>query len=209
VAITNKYSYNRWKTIVNVMILKEEENFKIHRLRVIHLYEQDYNLLLALKWRQQTQHCSKQQILHPCQFGGVPGKDAITPTVLEELQYEIGRASKRPLIHKDYDATACYDRIVMSLGSLIARGHGQHRSIVFINAATLAEAKYVLKTKLDISESSYQHCELFPIFGSGQGAGNSPGLWDALARSSSNATKIKPMGRTFTLQMAKSKSKYT
>jgi len=28
----------RWKTIVNVMILKEQGNIKIHRLRVIHLY---------------------------------------------------------------------------------------------------------------------------------------------------------------------------
>jgi hypothetical protein len=181
VAISNKYSYERWKTIVNVMILKEADNFQIHRLRVIHLYEQDYNLLLAIKWRAQTQHCSKQQILHSCQYGGVPGKDAVIPTVLEELQYEIGRASKRPLIKKDYVATACYDRIVMSMGSLIARGHGQHRSIVFINASTLAQAKYVLKSQMDISEKHYQHTEFFPIYGSGQGAGNSSGLWGAIS----------------------------
>ena len=49
VAIANRYSYKRWQTIVNVMILKEADNFQIHRLRVIHLYEQDYNLILALK----------------------------------------------------------------------------------------------------------------------------------------------------------------
>ena len=67
------------------------------------------------------------------------------------------------------------------MGSLIARGHGQHRSIVFINASTLAAAKYVLKTKLDISESFYQHSEIFPIYGSGQGAGNSSGLWGCIS----------------------------
>jgi hypothetical protein len=69
----------------------------------------------------------------------------------------------------------------MSMGSLIARGHGQHRSMVFINASTLAQAKYVLKTKLDISETFYQHSEFFPIYGSGQGAGNSPGLWGCIS----------------------------
>ena len=77
----------------------------------------------------------------------------------------------------DYDATACYDRITMNLASLISRAYGQHRSIVFINAKTLKSAKYILKTKLGISEASYQHCTAHPIYGSGQGAGNSSGIW--------------------------------
>ena len=38
------------ETIVNFMILKEPNNYKIHRLRVIHLYEFDFNLLLRVKW---------------------------------------------------------------------------------------------------------------------------------------------------------------
>ena len=46
------YVYKRWTNVVNMMILKEENNTKIHRLRVIHLYEADYNLLLGVKWRQ-------------------------------------------------------------------------------------------------------------------------------------------------------------
>ena len=57
-AITNKYSMNRWQHIVNVMIFKEPNNLKIHRLRVIHLYEQDYNLILAVKWRQLIKNCT-------------------------------------------------------------------------------------------------------------------------------------------------------
>jgi hypothetical protein len=39
----------RWKTIVNVMIFKDTGVYKIHRLRVIHIYEADFNLLLAVK----------------------------------------------------------------------------------------------------------------------------------------------------------------
>ena len=148
----------RWKSIVNVMILKELNNHRIHRLRVIHLYEQDYNLILAIKWPQLIQNGSNNQLLHPGQFGAVPGKDAILPTLIEEFQYEICRASRRPLVHLDYDATACYDRIVMSFGSLASRSFGQHRSIVFINAKTLEDAKYYLKTQLGVSDRSYKHC---------------------------------------------------
>jgi hypothetical protein len=40
-SIKHKYSFDRWKIIVNMMIYKEEGNVKINKLRVIHLYEAD------------------------------------------------------------------------------------------------------------------------------------------------------------------------
>ena len=46
-AIKHNYAFTRWKNIVNMMILKEEGNFKIHRLCVIHLYESDLNFFLG------------------------------------------------------------------------------------------------------------------------------------------------------------------
>jgi hypothetical protein len=176
-ALINRYSYDRWKTIVNVMILKEENNFKIHRLRVIHLYEHDFNLILGVKWRQLIHNGLQEHTINSSQFGGLPGRDAITPTMIEELQYEISRASRRPLVHLDYDATSCYDRIIPSLASLISRGFGMHRNICFVHATTLEEARYLLKTQLGISDDFYTHSTEFPIFGTGQGSANSPAIW--------------------------------
>jgi hypothetical protein len=43
------YSLQRWQQVVNVMILKEPDNHCIHRLRVLHLFEADYNLILGVK----------------------------------------------------------------------------------------------------------------------------------------------------------------
>jgi hypothetical protein len=51
-ALTRGYSYRRWQQVVNSMLWKEPGNHKIHRTRVIHLYEADYNLVLSLKWRE-------------------------------------------------------------------------------------------------------------------------------------------------------------
>ena len=48
-ALRFNHSFDRWKTIVKVMIQKEPGNSKIHRLWVIHIYEADYNLLLGVK----------------------------------------------------------------------------------------------------------------------------------------------------------------
>jgi hypothetical protein len=159
------------------MILKEPDNIKIHRLRVMHLYEHDFNMILGIKWRQLIQQGLRESTINSSQFGGLPGKDAISPTVIEELQYKISRASRRPLIHLDYDASSCYDCIIPAMASLISRGYGMHQNICFVHSTTLEEAKYLLKTKLGVSEDFYQHCKSFPLYGTGQGSGNSPAIW--------------------------------
>ena len=79
---------------------------------------------MAIKWRKLLKQCDEQNFLHPHQFGSVLGKNSVTPTVIEELQYEILHTSKRPLVHNDFDAMACYDRIVMNLAGLISQSYG-------------------------------------------------------------------------------------
>jgi hypothetical protein len=48
-ALTHGFFYTRWQTVVNCMIKNDLGQPQIHRLRVIHLYENDYNLILAMK----------------------------------------------------------------------------------------------------------------------------------------------------------------
>jgi hypothetical protein len=50
-ALERGFTYNRWCQVANTMIFKEPGNIKIHRTRVIHIYEADYNLAMGLKWR--------------------------------------------------------------------------------------------------------------------------------------------------------------
>ena len=100
VAIKNQYSFHQWQSIVNVMILQQPGNHKIHHLRVIHLYEHE----VALSYPSLRQH----QKFNPVQYGRLPGHDAITPTIIEEIQYEISQASNKcPLVNLDYNTTAC------------------------------------------------------------------------------------------------------
>jgi hypothetical protein len=68
-ALQHSYSYHRWKNVVNVMIQKEPGNSKVHRLRVIHIYEADCNFLLQAKWRDLLRHSEKHKLLHPGQYG--------------------------------------------------------------------------------------------------------------------------------------------
>ncbi|KAG7357612.1 hypothetical protein IV203_002300 [Nitzschia inconspicua] len=179
------------------MIQKELGNTKVHRLRVIHLYEADFNLLLGVKWRQLTQHCIDSNLLNPWQFGGLPGRDATTPVFLEELQWEISRASRRSLLRMDFDATSCYDRIIPNIANLAGRSFGQHRALCFLHAKFREDAQYILKTKLGLSEEAYSHCELHPIFGTGQGSANSPVIWVLISSRLFDAHTTKANGATF------------
>ena len=87
------YTYERWTKIVNVMLQKDPGNPRIHRLRVIHIYEADYNMLLAIKWRQALHHAEDSQLLNDGMYGSRPGRSAHDPALLEVLQHEIYRMS--------------------------------------------------------------------------------------------------------------------
>jgi hypothetical protein len=112
---------NRWKDIINVMILKEPGNAKVHRLHVIHIFEADYNLILSLKWRALLKHAEDQNLLNNGQYGSHAGREAPALLYLEELKSEIAYGFRKPLVNMDNDASSCYDRIIVSLASLISR----------------------------------------------------------------------------------------
>ena len=42
------FAYDRWKEVVNCMINKKTDSFLLNQLRVIHLFEADYNLIIGL-----------------------------------------------------------------------------------------------------------------------------------------------------------------
>jgi len=191
------YSYERWKTIVNIMIFKEPGNIKIHRLRVIHIYEADYNLILGVKWRTMIHQAEDANALHPGQYGGRPYRNALDPVFMEELTREISRASLKPIVTLQNDAASCYDRIIPSLASLVSRKFGVTKTVTLVMAKTLQEAKYKLKTMLGVSEEYYQHCEFFPIYGTGQGSGNSPAIWCVISSVLFEAHSAQSFGATY------------
>jgi hypothetical protein len=59
---------------------------------------------------------------------------------------------------------------MVSLASLINDKYGQHRNVVLVNASTLQDARYRLKTEMGISEEAYSNCVKFPLHGTCQGS---------------------------------------
>jgi hypothetical protein len=191
------HSYESWKMIVNSMIEKDPGTPKIHRLRVIHLYEADYNLILAIKWRQLLHFACDNGFVNQSLFGSQPGKEALDACLLRELEYEITRMTRKPIMHFDNDATSCYDRIPVFIANVISRKYGMNKKVCVVQGKTLAEAKYHIKTKLGISESFLQHCHTHPFMGNGQGAGDSPQKWLFLSSTLFDIYEPRAHGSTF------------
>ncbi|KAI2501756.1 hypothetical protein MHU86_12676 [Fragilaria crotonensis] len=171
------YSYQRWQKVVNTMLFKDPDNVRLHRTRVIHIYEADFNLFLGIKWRAAMHQAEDLRLLNEGQFGSRPFRNATDPVFIEELQLEISRATRKPLILTNYDATACYDRIIPNLGMTVSQKYGVPASVTASNATTLENAEFHVRTELGISPSEYHHDPAFPVYGTGQGSANSPAIW--------------------------------
>ena len=176
-ALERGYSFRRWQTIANTILFKDKDNVRLHCTRGIHIYEADYNLVLGLKWRMALYQAEALKVLNAGQYGSRPKRNAIDPVMLEELQLEVSRMSCRMLKQTHYDAASCYDRIIPNLAMLASQKYGVHPKVTQMNAKTLKKAKYHVRTELGLSSTSFSHSDLSPIYGTGQGSGNSSMLW--------------------------------
>jgi exonuclease III len=207
--IRNAHCFSRWKNIVNAMIEKEPGNPWIHRLRVIHLYENDYNMLLGTQYRKAVHAAEDAQALNDGNFGARTARSSLDPVGIEILQYEYSRLLRLDHLKFSNDATACYDRIVVNLASIVSRSFGLHSNITTVQGDMLQEAVYRIKTKMGISTGFYQHSDDSPVFGTGQGSKSSPPIWnfnssvffDTFDRFAYGATYYPVSGKPLTIGM--------
>ena len=91
-----------------MLIQKEAGTQKIHRLRGIHIQEADWQAFLKLSVTRHTiHHASCRHVIHPNQYGGVPGFQAITPAVLNLNVKDYLRMTLTPAAITYYDAASC------------------------------------------------------------------------------------------------------
>ena len=169
---------DRWRQVQSSMLEKDPGKPFINRLRVIHLYEADYNMLLKLLWsRKLTWRAHLDGTLHEAQAGSRPGKRAIDLVIFKEHKYLYSRLSRTPLLTMDNDAKACYDRIICNLAMMISQYFGMPAEACSMHAKTIKNMEFHLKTALGVSNEFYKHTSAIPVHGSGQGSCASPTLW--------------------------------
>jgi hypothetical protein len=178
IAITLGISLKRWQHSTTTMIEKIPGCPKINKLRVIHLYEADYNIILKILWaRKLVWHAHDNDKLHEGQAGSRPGRNAIDVIIQKEMKYLFSRLTKTNIATMDNDAKSCYDRIICNLAMIISQYFGISKNTASVQAKTLKYMQYRLRTALGDSVTTYQHSAETPIHGTGQGSCASPAIW--------------------------------
>jgi hypothetical protein len=123
-AYDNEHVYDRWKYILTCMLGKDSGIPRIHRLRAIHLYKCDLNLLFLIFFRELDQHCEDNYLINKGVYGCRPNRRAIDPVFVNVTQTEMAMVTRTPLVKFNNDATACFDRILVHLLNLCLRSFG-------------------------------------------------------------------------------------
>ena len=171
-------SLQRWNQVVNIMIHKVEGSYLLNKLRVIHLFEADYNGLIGLQFNRTILYQAEQrQLLNDSQWGSRPHRQTIDALMLKELSYDLACLTKTSLATFDNDAQGCYDRVPCSLAMLASRRLGADKSICRLQADNLQNICHKVKTAYGISAAHYHSDDSIEIHGQGQGSRSAPPTW--------------------------------
>ena len=163
------------------MIEKDEGKPYLTRLRVIHLFEADYNLFLKILFgKRLVRNGEKYDALNDQQHGSQPRRMTTDALFLSRLEKDLVRQTKSNNTHMDNDATGCYDRIITSLGMIACRRLGMPSHAIRCQSETLFHMTYAVKHVYGISTAQYASTIQEPLFGTGQGSGASPAVWLSL-----------------------------
>ena len=96
IAARKGFYLQRWLRAINVMIYKEPGNFKLEKLRVIHLFEADFNITVGILFgRRAMYHAKQHKLVHENQ-GGRLGSECMDVAFTKVLHFTMTHLTKTP-----------------------------------------------------------------------------------------------------------------
>ena len=181
IGINTGCALSRWQQTVSVMLEKDKGSPKIDRLRIIQLFEADYNFLLSLVLGHRLMNFARKHChFNESQYGSLKGKQAQSAILNKILTYDYFRMQKENAATAEFDAAANYDRILPAIAVIACQRLGLAKKIGDLFFNSLDRLKHKVRTSYGLS-TEYGPSVDFPLFGSGQGSGGSPTFWAVIA----------------------------
>jgi hypothetical protein len=118
------FSPSRWQQGVEVMLLKQPNNYNVEKLRAILLFEADFNFNNKRIGREMMFHAEQNGWIAPEQYGSRASLSSINHCINKLLSFDILRQTRTPGAVCINDMKGCYDRIVHSFASLCMQRWG-------------------------------------------------------------------------------------
>ena len=91
-SIASGIPLDHWRLVHSNMIAKMDGNPRIDKLRVIHLYEANYNGFLKITWpHRAVRNATKRKMLNYSQGGGQKGRQANHISLQKDMKYHYAR----------------------------------------------------------------------------------------------------------------------
>jgi hypothetical protein len=172
------FSPERWAKVPDIMLEKEQGNTRCHRLRILALFESDFNQAKRIIiGRRVSHHLEDNNMISNMQFGSRPGKQCPSAVLSKVLQHDIVQLSKSTAAYIENDAIGCYDRLVNNIVLLMLRKVGLPDSIALCLGNLWDDTLHLIKTIYGTSEITYGSTPTKPLFGPGQGSTCGPLFW--------------------------------
>jgi hypothetical protein len=98
------FTLKRWTKVINVMIYKQPGVYLIDKLRVIHLFEADYNFIIGTVFGRRAIYSGvENNTIHSSQWVQ-PGRQCADVVVMRELTLAVSKMTKTPLGGIENDA---------------------------------------------------------------------------------------------------------
>eukprot|EP00956_Cyclotella_meneghiniana_P042621 scaffold248723_cov109-Cyclotella_meneghiniana.AAC.1 len=173
---------DRRKKIIDCMLEKKPGVRKIHIMRIICLFEADFNTLLKWMFNKFIMPNSEKSGLSPNQWGGRVNRSAPACAMRKLLSWEYARFTKTVLTSFLADLQSNFDCILPDMSSIFLMKNGVSKEAVYSRAAIMADLSRSVGTATGTSTETYQHDPGKPSLpGEGQGKPDSMAIWTLIS----------------------------
>lgn len=171
------FAPTRWCHCIDAIIEKIPGKPIIEKLRIIMLYEADFNFVLKFVWgRRLVRNAELHNSLGTANHGSRPGRQTTDALVEKVLIYEHARLTRTSLITVDNDAKSCYDRIIKTLAMISCMAVGLPLPAAIMHNRTHQAMVHQIKSRHGLLRP-YSGTTSDGLEGAGQGSGSGPAIW--------------------------------
>lgn len=174
------HSFLRWKSGVDVQLLKRKKDYRAEKLRTILLLEADFNMNNKVMGSDMMRYGARTNTLARDNYGGKKHSQSVEVALNAQLTYNSIWARRSRAIIMSNDAKGCYDRIAHVVVSLAMQRFQIPKPALSSMLETIQEMDHYVRTAFGISEGSYGNSDI-PPSGILQGNGAGPAGWFAIS----------------------------
>jgi hypothetical protein len=172
------FAPERWTKVTDIMLEKEPNNPRCHRLRILALFESDLNhAKRVIIGRRLLHHMNDNNMIPTMQYGSVPGKHCISAVLKKVLCHDHLQLTKTSGAFLENDAVGCYDRLVNNLVLTLMIKLGLLKSVAACIGSLWENVVHLIKTIYGIFSVTYGNTTDKPLYGPGQGSTCGPVFW--------------------------------